>query len=120
MDRSHIALLLIFFTCSANAEVSDKIASVSNMWAVALIYGLVASALTFWRKWFLLLGVAFSALYLSATVELASDQSLVQAIVAEQGHLYLPQSYITSLIPTFMVITALLWARKRNRGEAPN
>ncbi|WP_339414555.1 hypothetical protein [Pseudomonas sp. EA_35y_Pfl2_R5] len=120
MERRHIPLFLIFFACSANAEVSDKIASVSNMWTVALLSGLVASALTLWKKWFLLLGVAFSALYLSATIDLASDQSLAKAIIAEQGSLYFPQSYITSLIPLLMVVASYLYVRKQNRSAAPN
>ena len=90
------------------------------MWAVALLSGLVASALTLWKKWFLLLGVAFSVLYLSATIDLASDQILTKAIIAEQGSLYFPQSYITSLIPLLMVVASYLYARKKNRSAAPN
>ena len=120
MDRRYIPLLLIFFVCSANAEVSDKIATVSNMWTVALLSGLVASALTLWKKWFLLLGVAFSALYLSAAIDLASDQSLAKAIIAEQGSLYFPQSFITSLIPLFMVVASCLYIQKKKLSAAPN
>lgn len=90
------------------------------MWVAAIISGLAASALTLWKKWFLLLGVAFSALYLITTVELTSDKNLALAIITEQGRLYFIQSYITSLVPVFMAATSFLYARKKNHTAAPN
>ncbi|MFB8830524.1 hypothetical protein ACE0DR_17065 [Azotobacter sp. CWF10] len=113
MDRSHIALLLIFVTSTANAEVSDKIASIPNMWIVAFFVGVIASILTIWKKLFFFLGVAFSALFFSATFDSSSDQNLATAITTEQGQQYFVHAYITSLIPLAMVCFTLLYARKR-------
>ena len=113
MERNRIALLLILFTSSAHAEVSDKIASVSGMWVLSLSFGFLVSLLTLWNKWFFLLAVAFSALYISATADLAADQNLAASIIIEQGNLYFAQGYITSLIPPFMAGAAFLYALKR-------
>jgi hypothetical protein len=114
--------LAIALPISAFAEIADKLASESWLWAQGVVLGAVALGLGFWRPWLALLPAALGALlFLSAWGD-AHDPMFSTAMHLELGPNYSLVSYVTSLIPVIVaaaIIGRHIW-RRRQGALPPN
>ena len=110
-----LPLLLVFAPSSALAEVSDKVATVPQLWLTAVLAGTTALLAARYR---LLLGLALlpmSLFLVLATLEPINDPYVGPAVVSELGHSYVHAGYGSAftLLGLHAVGLWLGWRRKR-------
>jgi len=92
MNKSSL-LIFLAFPVAAYAEVSDKMATVAQLWAQGIIVAIVLLLLVRWSTWFSILALMVIALFGFSTYETFTDPYIGQAILNEQGIPYMLSSY---------------------------
>jgi len=110
-----LPLLLVLAPSLALAEVSDKVATVPQLWLTAVLAGTTALLAGRYR---LLLGLALlpvSLFLVLATLEPINDPYVGPAVVSELGHSYVHAGYGSAftLLGLHAVGLWLGWRRKR-------
>jgi len=105
-----------FVAFNASAEVSDKIATMSELWLQSLIFGIPIFLLTAWRKGFLFLGILLTVFFAYAAYATLSDPHVGVAIIREQGTSYVIASYSAAVIIAFCTVLGLV----KNRSKFKN
>ncbi|WP_155735506.1 hypothetical protein [Pseudoalteromonas luteoviolacea] len=93
-----LIITAFFISYDAVAEVSDKMATIPELWLHGLIFGVPVYFLTAWRKGFLFLGISFALLFAYAAYATLSDPYVGAAIIKEQGIPYIIASYSAAVI----------------------
>jgi hypothetical protein len=101
------------------AEVSDKIVSPGQIWAVMGVLAAVLGAIAFAsRSWgILFLAVPASALGSMLVLSFLDDPFFGDAVLQENGSSWFASGLAASALPVAAVIVALIWS-KRLRREA--
>ena len=86
--RVIVAALLLSFSHLANAEVSDKLPTQSEIAASAAVAALIIFAISSWRWWLAAVGAIALLPYVAYIVELYAAPDLLQALWQEQGISY--------------------------------
>jgi hypothetical protein len=89
------ALIISF---GAVAEVSDKMATIPELWLQGFLFGVPVYFLTAWRKGFLILGVLLTVFFAYAAYATLSDPYVGVGIIKEQGTPYIIASYSAAAI----------------------
>lgn len=114
MYKILISIFLAAISCSAMAEVSDKIVSVPGMWFQGLFFSGVAFLLASKKWWLSVVGVAFSMFLVSAVYDMQADENLKRSIILEQGNNYFLHGYSAYGLVAIGSISGL-WLRFRLR-----
>jgi len=88
----------LFISFSAVAEVSDKMATISQLWLQGFLFGAPVYFLTVWRKGFLVLGILLTVFFAYAAYATLSDPYVGVGIIQEQGTPYIIASYSAAVI----------------------
>lgn len=115
-----MAAVILLSSGFAQAEVSDKAPSVTQLWLAPLVLCALA-VLAGWacKRWFVFL---LSGGYLAlayGTYDLVSDPYVGPALVAEQGSIYIGSAYgsvVVSLLGCAIGIVLAFRRRKKNNG----
>ena len=118
--KTHGFVILSLFSCSAFAEVADKVQSYPSMWIVGLTLAAVLGALTYFKPPFLVLAIAVSLFLGYGYYDLASDPALRQLILEEKGNSYFLSGYISSSLILVTALSAACLKLFRNRGVRTN
>ena len=106
------AYSLLFVPFSALAEVSDKMATISDLWIQGFVIGLVVCLLVLWKRVFVFFGGMLSLfMFYAGYATLNSD--IGAHVINEQGTPYIIASYSAFVvISLFSIVGFLLNGRK--------
>ena len=109
-------LLLVLATLPALAEVSDKVATVPQLWLTALLAGVAALLASRYRFLLGLLLLPVSLFLSFAALEPINDPYVGPAVISELGNLYVLSGYGSAftLLGLHGVGLWLGWRRKRS------
>ena len=108
--------ILIIFPTVAQAEVSDKIWSVSGMWQLSIIVGAILMAGSYWKWPVVLAALLVSFVMASGVYDMAADKFMSQAVIAEQGPDYFVNGYLSAaLVPLLALLGAFAKRMLRER-----
>ena len=112
------AMLLLIAPGLAKAEVSDKIATIPELWVTAALAGslLLLVSRAWVRAGVLLLPV--TALLAYAALEPVLDPYVGPAILAEQGRTYFAVAYAAAALVVALHILGLWLGRRRHHAAA--
>ena len=105
--------LLLLVSEPAFAEVSDKMATMSQLWMQGVIVGSVLLLLIWWSRWFAILGIPVAMFFGLASYSTFSDPYVGPAIINEQGIPYIISSYGSSALIFIGVIVGVLLNRAK-------
>jgi hypothetical protein len=108
-----ISFVLLFLSFSAFAEVSDKMASIPELWSHGFIVGLLIYFLTVWRIGFVFLGGLFVMFFAFAAYDTLNSPFIGEAIIKEQGIPYIFASYSATVIVTICSILGVIKNKRR-------
>lgn len=114
LSKALVAFVAVFFWPNAYAEVIDKVPSVSQIWGVAVASGVACLALTYFRRWFLVLAAAFPAVWFFSLFLEIHSPDVGPALLIEAGRGYIAQAYLAAF--SVVALGALGWflnSRKR-------
>ncbi|HEY1341316.1 MAG TPA: hypothetical protein VGF59_27590 [Bryobacteraceae bacterium] len=99
------------------AEVSDKIVSAGQMWAVMGVVSVLVGALALAsRSWgLLLLAVPISTLGCMFTLSFLDDPLFGDAVLQENGWSWFASNVTASLLPIAAVVVTVVWSRRSRR-----
>ena len=102
------------------AEVSDKIVSTGQCWAIAVILSLVVGAIAVASRSraAVLIAVPISALGCLFTLSFLNDPVFGDAVLQENGGLWFASKIAASLLPITTVLAVMMWRRRRRRRDA--
>jgi hypothetical protein len=103
----NLLILLSAISIPAFAEVSDKIASIPELWLQGAIGGAVLYFLVRWSIWFGILALLVVAFLGAVSYETLQDPFVGGAVLREQGTQYVVASYGSA---TLMAVGVLLGA----------
>ena len=106
-----VAFLLLVTSFCARAEVSDKMASISDLWIQGFFIGLPVCLLIAWKKGFLFLGV-FLAFFMFYAGYATLNSDIGAHVIHEQGTPYIIASY-----SAFVVILLFCFIGYRLNGR---
>ena len=116
-DSSRLIYLLLLLPLPAFAEVSDKIASIPQLWITAAVVGLVAFLASRYRLALGLVLLPVSVLLILVGLEPVRDPFVGPAVIVEQG-----QTYVLAVYGSVTILLALhlcgLWLGWRRRYRA--
>ena len=112
MTKLNVVAYLLFLTSfGARAEISDKMASISDLWMQGFVIGLLVCLLVVWKKGFLFLGVLLALfMFYGGYATLNSDIGV--HVIHEQGTPYIIASY-----SAFVVILLFCFIGYRLNGR---
>ncbi|WP_185976639.1 hypothetical protein [Catenovulum sediminis] len=93
-----LTFAILFISFSTVAEVSDKMATIPELWLQGFLFGVPVYFLTIWRKGFVVLGISFTVFFAYAAYETLSDPYIGVGIIQEQGTPYIIASYGAAVI----------------------
>ncbi len=96
--NKRLTFAALFVSFNAVAEVSDKMATIPELWLQGFIFGIPVYFLTVWRKGFLGLGILFTVFFAYVTYATLSDPYVGVGIIKEQGRPYIIASYSAAVI----------------------
>jgi hypothetical protein len=108
-----ISFVLLFLSFNALAEVSDKMASIPELWLHGMIVGLLIYFLTVWRIGFVILGGLFIAFFAFAAYDTLNSPFIGEAIIKEQGVPYIVASYSATVIISICSILGVIKNKRR-------
>jgi hypothetical protein len=114
MKRSVAILLLV--PVSVFAEVSDKMATQSELWITGLVGGIVLSAMVRWSKWLNFLAIPIVVLFFYLAYDTLAQPYIGQAIVKEQGKPYIYALYGSSIIVLTGVVIGNILGKWRSNA----
>jgi hypothetical protein len=102
------------------AEVSDKVVSTGQVWAVMVVLAAVLGAIAFaWRSWsVLLLSVPLSAFGCVFTLSFLNDPIFGDAVLRENGWSWFASNITASVLPVVAVVVAVPCSRRSRRQRA--
>lgn len=112
MIRTWIAIWTLL-PLVAQAEVSDKIWSVSGMWWSGILFGAVFAFSSYWKWPFLLVALFVSTVMISGVQDMAGDKFMYEAVLAEQGSAYFMHGYLSGLLVTIFALFGIVAKRFR-------
>lgn len=111
--RKQFLVMLLVTPLSAHAEVSDKMASIPELWIQGIVCAVILLALVRWSVWFSILAIITITVFSVATYETFADPFIGPAIMKEQGVAYAVSSYGSVVVMfTGFVIGVVLNRRK--------
>ena len=114
---SRSVYLLLLPPLPAFAEVSDKVASIPQLWITAAVAGVVAFLAGGYRFTLGLILLPVSAFLILAGLEPVRDPFVGPAVVSEQGQAYVVAAYGSAVI-LLLLHLAGLWLGWRRRYKA--
>jgi hypothetical protein len=103
----------------ALAEVSEKFATIPEIFLQGLIASIVGFFLARWRIWLVAVGIAAGALLFSRISLLWYDVHMGEALIAEQGYVYFVAIGFSGLaVIASSILGALLWLREYSAAES--
>ncbi|MDP2563748.1 hypothetical protein [Pseudoalteromonas marina] len=96
--NKRLTFAALFVSFNAVAEVSDKMATIPELWLQGFIFGIPVYFLTVWRKGFLGLGILFTVFFAYVAYATLSDPYIGVGIIKEQGRPYIIASYSSAVI----------------------
>ena len=121
MNSRHMSLALfaLISASPALAEVSDKIPSLTNLWAWAFAWNAIALLLGWKRPLMGLLVVPFAAFLAWGGHDMVTGAAIGPAILREQGQGYVDTVYLTGAIgvigPVLLVLALAAWRAKAEK-----
>jgi len=116
-DFSRLIYLLLLLPLPAFAEVSDKVASIPQLWIIASAVGVVTFLASRYRFALGLVLLPVSVLLILAGLEPVRDSFVGPAVISEQG-----QAYVVAVYGSATILLALhlagLWLGWRRRYRA--
>src|SRR5690606_23869561 len=112
MVRKCIAALVLF-PLVAQAEVSDKIWSVSGMWVAAIIIGAALALSSYWKWPFLFVALFVSTVMILGIQDMVDDKFMHEAVLAEQEAAYFIHGYLSGLLVTVLALLGIATKRFR-------
>ena len=114
-NMSPIAIALLLMTGIAHAEVSDKAASISQIWWCYLAVGVVALLLARYRFALGLVMLPVELLLIFINHDTLSDPYVGKALLAEQGSAYAWATYGGAVVMLLLLVIGL-WLGWRKGG----
>lgn len=114
------ALFLLFTLTPAIgfAEVSDKMATISELWLQGLIVGAILFALVRWSHWYSVLAAVVVIFFFIASQKTFTDPYIGPAIMQEQGNRYKVASYGSVCLMLFGILSGLFINRRRRKNAS--
>jgi len=84
-----IAIIILLLPYKIFAEVSDKMASQSELWLFALIFSISLGFLLRWSKWINIVALPFTILFYYYAYDTIAQPDIGPAIIQEQGKIYI-------------------------------
>jgi hypothetical protein len=116
LSRS-ISLILVLLPLPALAEVSDKVASVPQLWLTGVIAGVVALLAGRYRFTLGVILLPISIFLVFAGLEPVRDPFVGPAIISEQGQAYAVAAYGSAFVLLALHLAGL-WLSWRRRQRA--
>jgi hypothetical protein len=113
MNRT-VPIILLAMPVAAHAEVSDKMATIPQLWMQGIIIAVVLLALVRWSVWFSILAFAVISFFGAATYDTFADPYVGPAILNEQGIPYVASSY-GSVLLMFVGWLVGIWFNRRKQ-----
>jgi hypothetical protein len=105
--------LLIIFTYLISlgvfAEVSDKIASIPQMWLQGFLFGGIGFLLSTKKWWLSLIGFILVFAMASGTYDMQTDKFMSAAVINEQGEGYFITGYISSAVAALLTASGVFY-----------
>lgn len=116
----NILILTVFslISCTASAEVADKIQSYQGMWFSALLLAALLGGLSYIKPLFLIPAVATSLFFAYGYYDMASDYTIRQLVLDEKGTNYFILGYFSSFTLLATAVFGAAFSRFRNK-QAP-
>ena len=108
-----ISFAFIFWSFDALAEVSDKMATIPELWLHGIVFGLGIYFLIRWRIGFILLAILFITFFAYAAFSTLSDPHVGVAVIREQGTPYIIASYSAPVIITICSVLGVIKNRRK-------
>ena len=81
--------MMLLLPCGAFAEVSDKMATQSELWVTGIIFGIVLALLLLWSKWMNIIALPIAFLFFYFAYDTLAQPDIGPAIIKEQGKPYI-------------------------------
>ncbi|MDR2881608.1 MAG: hypothetical protein LBV29_06875 [Azoarcus sp.] len=112
MNKYTFLAIALLTPTAAFAEVSDKVAPISVIWAIGIVAGVICFTICYLVKWY---GLIVAALPLSwfvlVLIGLHTDD-VGKALYHEQGAAYFIQSYLAAFLVLIGVIAGIFCHKK--------
>ena len=97
------------------AEVSDKIVSTGQFWAVMAIVSVIVGGMAVALRWWaaMLIAALISALGCVLTLSFLNDAVFGDAVLRESGWSWFASKIAASLLPVATVIVVMVWRKPR-------
>ena len=110
------AVSLTFIPSTVLAEVSDKIPSIPNIYISAICVGLAAFSLSWFRWWFVFLGLAAGVFFAIGAISLWQEIGMREALISEQGNKYFVALGLEPVIVILGAILGFMLARRKTNA----
>ena len=117
MSMKNLPAIFLLLPAAAMAEVSDKLPSMSQLWAQGAVVSAVLLILIWRNIWFSILGAAAAVLFRVMSYDSLADPFVGPAIITEQGNLYVFSSYGSVALIVLGSALGCVLNRKRLRND---